>query len=211
MIKKLKWIIAFLFILVIVIITIANNKIDKSANGLVYNDLDQIPHNKVGLLLGTSKLLKSGQTSLFFTNRIKATVDLFHARKIDFIVASGDNSKKDNNEPLDMKNELVKLGIPENKIFIDYGGYRTYESVIRLNKVFGQKRFTIISQDFHNRRAIYISQQMDLQAIGFNAKDVDSFTGFKAKLREKFARVKVFIDFIVKKEPKSLEQQIEIK
>jgi SanA protein len=211
MIKKLKWIIAFLFILVLAIITIANNKIEKSTNGLVYNDLIQIPNNKVGLLLGTAKLLKSGQPSPYFTNRIKATVDLFHACKIDFIVASGDNRKKDNDEPLDMKNELIKLGIPENKIFLDYGGFRTYESVIRLNKVFGQRKFTIVSQDFHNRRAIFISQHMDLQAIGFNAKDVDSFIGFKARLREKLARVKVFIDFMIKKEPKSPGQQIEIK
>jgi SanA protein len=200
-----------LFILVIVIVTIANNKIEKSTNGLVYNDLIQMPHNKVGLLLGTSKLLKSGKPSPYFTNRIKATVDLFHASKIDFIVASGDDRKKNDNEPLDMKNELITSGIPENKIFLDYGGFRTYESIIRLNKIFGQRKFTIISQDFHNRRAIYISQHMDLQAIGFNAKDVDLFIGFRAKLREKFARVKVFIDFMIKKEPKSLGQQIEIK
>lgn len=211
MIKKLKWIIVFLFILVLVIVTVANIKIEKSTNGLVYNDLIQIPYNKVGLLLGTSKLLKSGQQSPYFTNRIKATVDLFHASKIDFIVASGDNRIKDNNEPLDMKNELINLGIPENKIFLDNGGFRTYESVMRLNKVFGQRKFTIISQDFHNRRAIYISQHMDLQAIGFNAKDVNSYIGFRTRLREKFARVKVFIDFMIKKEPKSPGQQIEIK
>jgi SanA protein len=210
MIKKLKWIIVFLFILLITIITVANIKIEKSTNGLVFNDLIQIPHNKVGLLLGTAKFLKSGQLSQYFTNRIKATVDLFHAGKIDFIVASGDNRKKDDNEPLDMKNELIKMGLPENKIFLDYGGFRTYESVIRLNKVFGQRKFTVISQDFHNRRAIYISQHMNMQAIGYNAKDVDSYIGFKTSLREKFARVKVFIDFMIKKEPKSSGQQIEI-
>jgi len=211
MIRKLKWIIVFISILVITVIIVANGKIEKSTNSLVYDNLMQIPHNNVGLLLGTSKRLKTGQLSPFFTNRIKATVDLFNAGKIDFIVASGDDRKKNDNEPLDMKNALINLGIPGNKIFLDYGGFRTYESVLRLNKIFGQKTFTIISQDFHNRRAIYISQHMDLHAIGFNAEDVDSFIGFKTKLREKFARVKVFIDFMIKKEPKFLGQEIEIK
>ena len=107
------------------------------------------------------------------------------SHKIEFIVISGDNSKKDYNEPLDMKNELIKAGIPPEKIYLDYAGFRTYDSVIRLDKIFGQKKFTVISQDFHNRRAIYIARHLNLQAIGFNAKDVDVYNGFKTKLREK--------------------------
>jgi SanA protein len=211
MIKKITWIVLIFSILMIVVIWIANNLIEKSTNSLVYNDLKQIPHNKVGLLLGTSKILKSGLPNQYFSNRIQATVDLYKANKIDFIVISGDNGKKDYNEPLDMKNELIKNGIPESKIYLDYAGFRTYDSVIRLDKIFGQNNFTIISQDFHNRRAIYIAKQMDLQAIGFNAKDVDLYNGFKTKLREKFARVKMFVDILIDKKPKYLGQQVEIK
>lgn len=209
--KKLKWIIIIISILIIAIIWIANNTIENSTNSLVYSDLKQIPHNKVGLLLGTSKLLKSGLPNQYFLNRIKATVDLYKSKKIDFVVISGDNSKKSYNEPLDMKNELIKNGIPEVKIFLDFAGFRTYDSVIRLDKIFGQSSFTIISQDFHNRRAIYIAKQMNIEAIGFNAKDVNLYNGFKTKLREKFARVKVFIDLLINKEPKFLGQAIEIK
>lgn len=211
MIKKLKWIVLICVIILISAIWIANNLIEKSTDTLVFNDLKQIPHNKVGLLLGTSKFLKSGLPNLYFSYRIQATVDLYKSNKIEFVVISGDNSKKDYNEPLDMKNELIKNGIPEDKIYLDYAGFRTYDSVIRLDKIFGQKSFTIISQDFHNRRAIYIAKQKDLQAIGFNAKDVDMFNGFKTKLREKFARVKVFVDILIDKEPKFLGQKIEIK
>lgn len=103
-----------------------------------------------------------------------------------------------------MKNELVKRGVAEDKIYLDYAGFRTLDSVVRMEKIFGQHRFTVISQDFHNRRAIYIAQAKGLQAIGYNAQDVDAYSGFKTQLREKFARVKLFMDLYTNKSPKFL-------
>jgi SanA protein len=211
MVKKLFRIITLLLILIAALIWITNTRVEKLTNKLVFTDLYKVPYNKVGLLLGTSKYLSSGQLNQYFTNRISATAELFYAKKIDFIVVSGDNRRKSYNEPQEMKIELLKLGIPENKIYLDFAGFRTYDSIIRLNKIFGQNKFTIISQDFHNRRAIYIALHLNLEAIGFDAKDVDFYTGFKTKLREKFARVKMFIDFVTHKKPKFLGQPIEIK
>jgi len=173
--------------------------------------LNRIPKNKVGLLLGTSKYLRNGEENEYFKNRIHATIELYNAGKIDDIVISGDNSKSNYNEPLDMKNELIKYGIPEGKIYLDYAGFRTYDSMVRMNKVFGQCRFTVISQEFHNRRAIYIAKRINLNVIGYNAKDVTAYKGFKTKLREKFARVKVFLDLAVNKNPKFLGDPITIK
>lgn len=189
----------------------AHFKVEKTTQHLVYNDVRAIPYNKVGLLLGTSKLLRSGELNLYFYHRISAAVELFKAQKIKYIVISGDHSKEDYNEPLDMKSELVKFGIPDSIIILDYAGFRTYDSVVRLNKIFGQEQCTIISQEFHNKRAIYIANRLGLNAIGFNAKDVDAHIGFKTKLRERFARVNMFIDFLVHKEPIFLGQKVEIK
>ena len=110
-----------------------------------------------------------------------------------------------------MKNELIKLGIPSDKIYLDYAGFRTYDSVIRLYKIFGQNSFTIISQEFQNRRAIFIAKWLDLSAVGYNADDVDIYNGFKTKLREIFSRVKVFFDLMINKQPKFLGEKIEIK
>jgi SanA protein len=198
-------------ILLIALIFWTNYKVNRSSRDFIYDDIEKIPYNKVGLLLGTSKYLRSGQPNQYFYNRIQASLDLFNAHKVDYILVSGDNSKKYYNEPLDMKNELIGLGIPDSLIILDYAGFRTYDSVIRLDKIFGQKSFTIISQKFHNQRVVYISRQLDLNAIGYNAKDVDLYNGFKTKLREKLARVKVFIDFLIKKKPKFLGESIEIK
>ncbi len=210
-IKKFIWIFFIIIVLVFVSLWAANNKIDKSTDGFVYKDLNSIPKNKVGLLLGTSKYLINGKENGYFKNRIQATIELYNAGKIDDIVISGDNSKSNYNEPLDMKNELIKYGIPEGKIYLDYAGFRTYDSMVRMNKVFGQSSFTVISQEFHNRRAIYIAKRINLNVIGYNAKDVTAYNGFKTKLREKFARVKVFLDLAVNKNPKFLGDPIIIK
>ncbi len=208
--KKAKWMIPLLLVLLILIIWIADNRIQSATRALEFNDVNTIPHNKVGLLLGTSRYLKSGSPNQYFTNRITAAVALFNSGKIDFIFISGDNSKADYNEPLDMKNELIKQGVPEDKIFLDYAGFRIYDSLIRIDQVFGQQSFTVISQEFHNRRAIYISKCLILNAVGFNAKDVDVYNGFKTKVREKFARVKVCVDILFDKKPKFLGQEINI-
>jgi len=213
MMKKIK----YLFIIfgvaalaIIAVILISDNVIKKSNSKFIFNDVNEIPHNKVGLLLGTSKYVRSGQINQYFAYRIAAAVSLYKAQKIDFIVVSGDNKTKSYNEPLDMKNELMKYGIPEEKIFLDYAGFRTYDSVIRMNKIFGQTNFTIISQEFHNQRAVYIARYKKLNAIGFNAKDVSAYFGFKTQVREKFARVKVFLDLWTNKNPKFLGDTIEI-
>lgn len=210
--RKLKRVVWITFSAMLIFsIWFAHFKVEKTTQHLVYNDVRDIPYNKVGLLLGTSKQLRSGELNLYFYHRISAAAELFKAQKIKYIVISGDHSKEDYNEPLDMKTELVKFGIPDSVIILDYAGFRTYDSVVRLNKIFGQEQCTIISQEFHNKRAIYIANRLGLNAIGFNAKDVDAPIGFKTKLRERFARVNMFIDFWVHKEPIFLGQKVEIK
>jgi SanA protein len=208
--KRLIVILIILIFSVIGVIWIANRIIEKKTDDLVYSDVNAVGHNKIGLLLGTSQYLKSGKLNQYFLYRIDAAVELYNAQKINYIVVSGDNRKKNYNEPLAMYQALIARGIPPDKIYLDYAGFRTYDSVIRLNKIFGQRNFTVISQEFHNRRAVYIAKRIGLNAIGFNAKDVDAYNGFKTRLREKFSRVKVFIDLQTNKQPKFLGEEISI-
>ena len=149
--------------------------------------------------------------NLYFTFRINATVQLYNYGKIDFILISGDNGNKDYDEPTDFKNELIKKGIPEDKIFLDFAGFRTLDSVIRSREIFGQKSITIISQQFHNERAIYLAEKNGINAIGFNARDVSGKYGMKVQIREYLARTKVFIDILFGVKPKFLGDKIEIK
>ncbi len=210
--RRRKYLIAFLSsIAIIIVLTIwANSKIIKASENYLTEDIDKISPSKVGLLLGTSKHLRNGSKNEFFYNRIDATVELFNRDKIKYIIISGDNSTQYYNEPIDMKNELIRRGIPSDKIFLDYAGFRTFDSVIRAKEIFGQTTFIIISQKFHNERAVYIARRNGIEAYGFNAKDVDAYKGFKTKIREFFARDKVFIDIIFNTKPKFLGEKISI-
>lgn len=206
--RRIKWSILTDTILIFAVIVCANYAVRHTAKAFIYQNIDSIPQNKAGLLLGTSKLLRSGLPNQYFQNRVQATVDLYKAGKIEVVVISGDNSRKGYNEPEDMKSELMLRGIPEDKIYLDYAGFRTLDSVVRMEKIFGQKSFTIISQKFHNQRAIYIAYAKGLQAVGYNAEDVNAYSGFKTQLREKFARVKLFLDLWTGKNPKFLGEPV---
>lgn len=175
----LKRTIILLSVLIVVLIFAANKTVERGTRNAVYSDLNALPYNKAGLLLGTSQYLANGQRNLYFTYRIRAAYELYKNGKISALVISGDNSVKHYNEPEDMKNALVKLGVPDSVIYLDYAGFRTYDSVVRMHKIFGQQSFTVISQRFHNERAVYIAQRLGLQAVGFNANDVSAYNGFK--------------------------------
>ncbi len=171
----------------------------------------QIPKNRVGLVLGTSKRLTDGQPNPYYIYRINATIELFRAGKIDFILVSGDNGSRYYNEPNTFKKDLVKSGIPEEKIFLDYAGFRTLDSMVRAKSIFGLDSVTVISQEFHIERAIYLAEKKGLNAIGFNAKDVSGNQGLQVRLREYLARVKVFLDLLLNTQPKFYGEKIEIK
>jgi SanA protein len=198
-------------ILILAVVLVCNNIVTTSTRIFLYEKPGKIPGNKVGVVLGTTKYLKNGKINEYWANRINATVELFRLSKINYIIISGDNSRSSYDEPTDMKEELVKNGIPDSLIYLDYAGFRTFDSMIRAQKIFGQDKFTVISQRFHNERAIYIARHYGILAIGYNAKDVDSYSGFKTKMREKIARVKLFLDFLFDKQPKFLGEKIIIK
>lgn len=208
--KKGKAILLLLNLAVMLILT-SNYSIEKNAKNKTYSDSSIIEKNKVGLVLGTAKILKNGRVNLYFKYRIRATVELYKKGKIDFVLVSGDNGNEEYDEPTDFKNELIKYGIPENKIFLDYAGFRTLDSVIRAKEIFGQESITIISQQFHNERAIYLAEKNGIKAIGFNAKDVSGRYGLKVRIREYLARTKAYVDILFGVKPKFLGEKIEIK
>ena len=139
-----------------------------------------------------------------------AVIALYAAGKIQYILVSGDNHLKGYNEPELMRKELIRRGIPKDKIYMDFAGFRTFDSVIRCHEVFGQSSFIIISQEFHNQRAVFIGRYLNLDVSGFNAQDVELNESFKTLVREYFARVKVFIDIYTGAKPKFLGSKITV-
>ena len=199
--KKLLWTPCIMSFVCIVLMLICNQIVVNNAKGKAFSDIDSIKYNKVGLLLGTTPQARIGRiTNYFFIYRIDAAEELYKAGKIEQILISGDENSLDGiNEPECMKDSLVARGIPASDIILDGKGYRTINSVINANKVYGLKSFTIISQKFHNERALYQAEHfgLDMENIqGYNAKMPKSRRAFLTTIREYFARVKMFIDLM---------------
>lgn len=180
---------------------ICNQIVVNNAEGKMFSDIDSINYNKVGLLLGTTPQARFDRiTNYFFIYRIDAAEQLFKAGKIEKILISGDENSLDGvNETECMRDSLVARGVPASAIILDGKGYRTINSIINANKVFGLKSFTVISQKFHNERAIYQAEHLglDIENIqAYNARDPKSARAFLTTIREYFARVKMFMDLI---------------
>ena len=200
-----------LFFLIVSAIIISNTLVENSAENLIYTRVEDIPANKAGLLLGTSKYVAKGRENKFYKYRIQAAVDLYNAGKIEYIIVSGDNGTIQYNEPVTMQQDLIAMGIPKEKIFLDYAGFRTLDSVVRCREIFSQNAITVISQEFHNERAVFIARKKGMEAIGYNAASVGSGTGIKTYLREYLARVKMVLDlYLLHEQPKYLGEKVNI-
>ncbi len=201
-----------LAILLIVVIAVCSFAVDKNADGKLYSSIDKIPFHKVGLLLGTCKTMDDRVTiNPFWQYRAEAAYKLWKAKKIDRILISGDNGWHGYNEPQDFMDTFREMGIPDSCMVCDFAGFRTHDSVIRCKEIFGQQSVTIISQPFHNKRALFIAQKYGLQAIAFNASDVGFRNGLYTFFREKAARVLMFLDlYVLNTQPHFLGKKIKI-
>lgn len=202
----------FSLVTVLLCIWVSNYWIISSTKDQIFTDTGKIPANDVAVLLGASKKTKFGGDNLFFKYRIEAAAELYKAGKIKHIIVSGDNHKKEYDEASDMCDALIALGVPDSCITLDYAGFRTLDSMVRCLKVFGQKNITVISQEFHNQRALFIGNYYEMNCVAFNAKDVPSQYSTKTKLREYVAKFKAVLDlYVLGTEPKFLGAEKKIK
>jgi len=209
--KYILLVVVFLLGLIPCVVWISNAIVVHSTQAFHSAEVEKVPATKVCLVLGTSKELKNGRINLYFSKRIQACVKLWKAGKVKAFIVSGDNRKHSYNEAFDMRIALIREGIPDSVIHPDYAGLRTLDSVVRSKDVFGQDSIVIVSQEFHNQRALYIAQHRGVVAYGFDAEDVNTKYGFKTRIREYFARVKVLIDIhLTGKKPRHLGPTIQI-
>lgn len=149
----------------------------------------------VGLVLGCSPYLRNHRENPYFRHRVDAAASLWHAGKVRALIVSGDNTSHEYNEPLAMKEALVELGVPTARIVCDYAGLRTLDSVVRAREIFGADRLVIVSQPYHNERALAIARHYGIDAVALNAEDVAlQRMSRKSWVRERGARMKMLLD-----------------
>lgn len=184
----------FVAVMVFCDVTVSRNASDKT-----YDNVDSIPHRKIGMILGTSPISTwNGRRNYYFDHRIKAGAELYKAGKVDWLVVSGGDYRNTENgydEPVAMRDSLIKQGVDSARIVLDYDGTRTLNSIAKMRDVYCQDSIIIISQKYHNERALYQAKHLGIDAIGFNAKTPGKRTSWwRNRGREVLARVKLFID-----------------
>lgn len=160
-----------------------------------YDDPAAVPPHNTALVLGAARITPAGIPNRYFKGRVEAAARLYHAGKVRHILISGDNHRRDYNEPRDMLDALRELGVPESAMTPDYAGFRTLDSVVRAKTAFGCDRIVIVSQRFHAVRAVYIAQKHGIDAVGFvAAENVSDRVRRRNHFREYFARAAAWLD-----------------
>lgn len=204
--KRITLSVIIIVAIVIGVIACCQLTVVRNASGRTFDCVDSIPHNHVGLLLATSPVTSGGARNLYFDNRIQSAVELYNAGKIDLIIASGGDYTHTQangcNEPVAIRDSLIKYGVPHYCIVLDYEGTRTLNSISKLKVSYDIDSVILISQKYHNERAIYIADKYGITAIGYNAKPSPiKRNRIKNTIRELLARPKMFLDFLLGVKP----------
>ena len=160
-----------------------------------------MPTREIGLLLGTSPITPDGAHNYYFDYRMKAAADLYHAGKIRRILVSGGDytmtEKHGCDEPTAMRDSLVAHNVPDTCIIEHWQGWRTINSIEAVKNLYDFDSITIISQKYHNERALYQADHFGLDAVGYNAEPSPiKSSRIRNAIREYLARVKLFIDLL---------------
>ncbi|WP_439147357.1 SanA/YdcF family protein [Vibrio sp.] len=166
------------------------------AEDRIIYEIDEVPEREVAVVLGTSKYL--GRTlNDYYKYRIEAAIELFDREKVNQFLLSGDNAHRSYNEPWTMKRDLLRAGVPDERINLDYAGFRTLDSIVRAKKIFDTDNFLIITQEFHCERALFIANSYDIHAQCLAVSGPTHHSGLSIRLREVFARTKAFLDLYI--------------
>lgn len=196
-IVKMCVLLTIIILLTVIFLVWANKVVINSAASRLYTNVDTAVYTDAGVVPGT----RPG--GFYFRNRIETAASLYHAGKVKWLIVSGDNRRHSYNEPQEMYNALVAQGVAPGAIYCDYAGFTTLDTVLRARDIFAQKKIIIISQKFHNERAIYLALKNDIEATGVNAADVAPENRYWAGgIREYVARGRAVLDATVfKRQP----------
>jgi len=172
----------------------AESSMRRAASGKHSADPADLPYREVALVLGCSEILANGRGNLFFRYRIDAAAALWEAGKCRAFLVSGDNGRVGYDEPTAMRAALVDRGIPDARIHSDFAGFSTLDSIVRAKEVFGLSEVMIVSQRFHNERALFLANHIGLDAVACDARDVSAHRALRTRIRERFARIKTLAD-----------------
>ncbi len=181
----------------------SSNRIISAEQASKLEDVDCI------LVLGC-KVKASGVPSAMLKDRLTRAVELYELGVANKLLMTGDHGRTEYNEVGTMKQFAVDKGIASENVFMDHAGFSTYESIYRAKEIFAADKIVIVTQQYHLHRALYIAEQLGVEAYGVSS-DYYTYAGQSAReLREILARCKDFVTTVFKPEPTYLGEIIPI-
>ncbi|MEZ4790011.1 MAG: ElyC/SanA/YdcF family protein [Flavobacteriales bacterium] len=171
--------------------------IQRRVSAQLFTDVGSIPFNQVALVLGTLPVARDGGPNPFFVERMEAAAELYCSGRVQHLILSGDADIWGYDEPEEMRTALLARGVPAADMTLDRAGLNTFASVERAKSVFGHERFTIVSQEYHNERAVFIAEELGADAVAYNATALPIHQAKRSWLRERASRVKMWMDLVL--------------
>jgi SanA protein len=173
---------------------LAEQRLERLSAPYLVNDPAQLPQVEVALVLGAAPIGPEGGLNRYLEYRLDAAAAVWRAGKVKYLVVSGERQEPDYDEPSAMRARLMARGVPPDVIYRDFGGVRTWDSVLRARTVFGQDRMIVVSQAFHAARAVFLAREKGIEAWGLAARDVDRAYSIFTELRRYPSAVRAFYD-----------------
>ena len=168
---RLTLISSLLFAAFLLTVYLINRYIHGVTDQLVKNSITAIPieePRRIAIVFG-AKVYENGEPSNALEDRVITAVELYRAGRVSKLLMSGDNPSADYDEPTAMKKAAMNLGVPEENIVLDFAGRRTYDTCFRAKEIFEVKKAVLVTQEFHQARALYLCNQMGVESIGITA------------------------------------------
>ena len=166
----------------------------------------------VAIVLGAA-VHADGQPSPWLAHRLDAAADLYTSGRVEAILVSGDNRRAGYDEPTVMRSYLLSQGIPEQAIAVDYAGFDTYDTCVRARRIFGIERALLVTQDFHEPRAVAICRSvgLDVDGVGDSRAHSDRIGWTVSWVRERAAAIKAVVDVVSRRDPTLGRQETSVK
>lgn len=201
---------AFLFLSCIILVASLNLYITNYAQPYILSSTEACTLDDIDCIMVLGCGVNGSTPSPLLADRLRRGVEVYRTTSIPKILMTGDHGRIDYDEVNVMKQYAMSFGIDEKDIFMDHAGFSTYESMYRAKEIFGIKRMVIVTQKYHLSRAVYIANQLGIEAYGV-ASDYREFGGqFYRDFREVLARVKDIFTTTFQPEPTYLGEFISI-
>lgn len=208
--KKVTMILAIIVVILALIILTINLYVKETTKKQIINNSDYTKLENIDCIIVLGAGIWREKPSPMLEDRLLEGINLYNNNVSNKIIMSGDHGREEYDEVNIMKNYAIEKGIPSENIFMDHAGFSTYESIYRAKEIFEAKKVVIVTQKYHLYRALYIANQLGLEAYGVGADPRQYVGATYRELREILARDKDFIKCIFKPEPTYLGETIPV-